>query len=1085
MQRSVVVPRWSGGGGHASAHYGGARFNAPATAAGGVAGKNEKASPYDFNSLEAWFGKPTVGANDPDYPRAVGAEQNSLDGYTKGAKLVAPVVVILDGAIGEDWGVTVLPVRKEEYLIFAVHTVRADSSMLDPYADRGVPRTTHFREQIRTASMQQFAKLIEVQDQFWQTPRGQASMQMYFDTCQAGTKTTFEVMAERAVMQSEVHRSNLMAYLENAPTVNAWVTAMKKASSIFDTTHKNGNMIGVIEDLYTGFQQRNGAGEPNVFVTGPGTARYIQPADLKKGMQHFVARNYPVSDGERTVCALTRDAVVGGFNHFDMLGAMTRAPASHGTGWKEKYANIYVHDGDTDEIRMLRYNDALLRSGFFAGRDRNTDLFHISSIGRAVLGGSASALQYLRSVQAANTFADHVFANYQAGDVVPFFHALAERGCRAAVMFGRQAPNEPSRGVEVGGSIDDHVFEVAEDEKEEYERAAKAVESAYFGRSRGGKLGSDVRPFLHAAAYAIMKVRTMEEPQVDAERIQLTVNAYQVLNPPGGVAAAAPAPDERVIPFDTLSPVVVDYILKLVAIRHAAEEAAPRFADGRRDGAAIRAAQTATNNAVYGLAKSMAREEKWFTVSDLQEIRRMAQYDLSRNHKDLETFYHERRWKEDNTDTDLAVYVGLALFSTRVCGVAASTDDKSYDTVNNADDPALTYMDANELNKSSIGVIGSYYLNAIAGTVLCGAKATFKATRKAFRQGDSSRLTSDDSILYARTYRDLMARRVTDMKGAVGAAVTNASTLAAAAQASGSAADLVRATAAAERVAALTDYSVPAGKSPREYLFEILSRVGFEHGGFFQACRDAELPIPISLLALRPSQRFLVSDAIMAVKGSGTGGTFFKDDEMTIGKDMLHDNYSIKFRIRIGAVVFNPQNIDISRGVHVCGYKGGAGTRIWESCPESYREYKQGVYSSDTPDIIVVPVPLDWEPSSEILDISGSLDERFRQQDNLTRNYAHSKTSYPNARMFAELWGFRSSRSVMAGSVDAQNVYCHRSFQLSVGDSGRFDSKITNTGPLGSNVYAGCMAPRKELSGEPLRREPYLRHADVTGHNHG
>ena len=122
---------------------------------------------------------------------------------------------------------------------------------------------------------------------------------------------------------------------------------------------------------------------------------------------------------------------------------------------------------------------------------------------------------------------------------------------------------------------------------------------------------------------------------------------------------------------------------------------------------------------------------------------------------------------------------------------------------------------------------------------------------------------------------------------------------------------------------------------------EILKLPPRKYPAFFSHLLDADLPIPGTILLVRPCVTFTASATIACASGGGTGRSFYGQSTSTWGGNAAISNKVASINLRFGAAVTNANNLHVFPHSQVKRYVGGGSSDLVDWSSEDVRSAYQ------------------------------------------------------------------------------------------------------------------------------------------------
>jgi hypothetical protein len=212
---------------------------------------------------------------------------------------------------------------------------------------------------------------------------------------------------------------------------------------------------------------------------------------------------------------------------------------------------------------------------------------------------------------------------------------------------------------------------------------------------------------------------------------------------------------------------------------------------------------------------------------------------------------------------------------------------------------------------------------------------------------------------------------------------------------------------------------------------------------------DKDIPLPFTMLLMRPFMEYEMCSAILMKGGSETGGTYVGHNSFTLGDDVQSKLHYGNYTYYAKAVVREPRNIVIAENVFSDGYVGGNNTKFFKR-----GDNVDEAVSRSSPSLIAMLVPADTREHMEQenpIDIRGSFNK-----------YTDKQNHFVGAEYYNQVAGTGSLDDVHPDNetytIDERihtNTRCYLGHYMFWGGSA-YDKVNVNTGAWGPNVYPGC-----------------------------
>lgn len=217
---------------------------------------------------------------------------------------------------------------------------------------------------------------------------------------------------------------------------------------------------------------------------------------------------------------------------------------------------------------------------------------------------------------------------------------------------------------------------------------------------------------------------------------------------------------------------------------------------------------------------------------------------------------------------------------------------------------------------------------------------------------------------------------------------------------------------------------------------------------------EMDLAIPFDVELYRPFATYEMQSAVLLKSGKDTAETLISEANFQLGDDPVRKIHIGNFTCRMGAVVYEEENVYVARDVLCVGYHGGCNANLFDS-PEAFSQY---VPTYDGPSVFARLVP--YKQASRLpvaVRISGSM----------SGGPVHGPAQ---DAWFQDTWGLTPEAETDGvspfDSADPYNTLCFRGYQRSYSpETGQFSNRQNNTGHWGPNVFPGVARYRSGLAG--------------------
>lgn len=219
---------------------------------------------------------------------------------------------------------------------------------------------------------------------------------------------------------------------------------------------------------------------------------------------------------------------------------------------------------------------------------------------------------------------------------------------------------------------------------------------------------------------------------------------------------------------------------------------------------------------------------------------------------------------------------------------------------------------------------------------------------------------------------------------------------------------------------------------------------------------EADVHFPLSFLLMAPHIRFKCGSVLMCKAGRELGATYFGFPDFQLGRDANQKMIFGHFTLKLKSVVVNRKMLTIGRDMFIKKYLGGGGHVYWQVSDNHQGEYQSGQLEGH--DLFVVAVPPDFDPVTNIMDITGKFDTRIVYDDQPILHY-------PSANIYKDYWGWVHGREpsnrkyeevvhARFNTIVIEGAQCN--FRHEGNGRGRWNDFTVNKGHISDRVYPGC-----------------------------
>lgn len=228
-----------------------------------------------------------------------------------------------------------------------------------------------------------------------------------------------------------------------------------------------------------------------------------------------------------------------------------------------------------------------------------------------------------------------------------------------------------------------------------------------------------------------------------------------------------------------------------------------------------------------------------------------------------------------------------------------------------------------------------------------------------------------------------------------------------------------------------------------------------------QFCKQ-DLPIPFGVVLYRPFALYEMQSAIILKAGRETGEVLVSEANFTLGDDPIRKIHVGNFTCRMGAALYQEENVYVARDVLCTGYHGGCNGVLFQT-PEEWRNY-QPKFSNGSIFARLVPYDIPARPPVAV-NVAGT---PFEGDTDL---YGATSDDW-----FKKTWGIPDPPTTNGvppfAHDETYNTTCFRGFQRTFSyQSMDFSNVQTNMGHWGPHVFPGVARYRAGIAG-PIPSSP-------------
>lgn len=887
--------------------------------------------------------------------------QDSYEGYGQGAEAIArwkTTKAIIDHIKeSQTWPVSVfLPLMKTNHLIHEFQVIEFNPALLDPLADEAAPRMMTFTRRQGKAYLRAFGKAIDAEIGFHLTPEGQQRWIQKMEALSSTVARTITVMALLELSQSPAYESDTKPVFVNGMPASLLRDEIIKEIQFFGALQKKrGGINTIISALKTILSARGVTG--NAVAFGLGTERYSRDVtDDSVSVHHSELIQITGGNSPEHQDGMSNVFGVGQYYMCDNKPYLNNETSKY----ESSIAATQIYDMDAGLFVTISQEQRLRACGFI---DYSTPELRLTpELGAPFFGPYRTWGAYLDSLGVLNKYAD-------------LLAAYATTGARYSelkmVLIGGE------RGLLGGGAG---------------RAAAAPAAGAGGGRAVAGRVGIMPRLYPPHATYPARSIYL--EPFADAE---LAAASLVVDSVSTGPAVAHTIAENR--------DVYVTLAIALTRARRLFEQVAP--------------AQDVNHLVCYPVypTNAPAAADPLMRVLDTMNGANAATVVDAISAANVYVTGGAAPGRIANDDDYIAaINQGVVPMPVPPAGVPA------YPTVNGYPvGAALRYALPSEADwarwVNHVVFVMAHLVDAIQRKVerirqggLNPASAALLKNLALVRQTlESTVQTGTAAILFSiprlrdTTMGSVAMQKVCDELVATDAALTVVLNRLRLTQrvAEG------RSIAAAFPSRALHGAAAPAaapaaGTHSRVELIALLYDSPIFSGAFLQYLNDANIPIPLNFLLLRPQIFVSASCAFIGTDGGALGNTFYTGERFETGMDPVHSRVYGKLSMKTRPKVMDTRLMARINGVHINRYMFGGGTKLWHCTDDDRRRYNNQPGGIDRPSIFVIALPLGETVIDRAISIDGSL-SGFMGAD--------EKMHYSTAPIYKRFWGW-SNREI-------------------------------------------------------------------------
>jgi hypothetical protein len=161
---------------------------------------------------------------------------------------------------------------------------------------------------------------------------------------------------------------------------------------------------------------------------------------------------------------------------------------------------------------------------------------------------------------------------------------------------------------------------------------------------------------------------------------------------------------------------------------------------------------------------------------------------------------------------------------------------------------------------------------------------------------------------------------------------------------------------------------------------------------------DHDIPFPMSFLLFRMHIHVKSGCMLFMKSGEETGSLVIKEASISFQRNTSAFSVYVSSRFDAGACIAKPQNIFRQQAMACTGYRGGAGTSLWNPQRDADKFHNGDL----TKDVFVMAVPYNYKPKDNWTDITGQMDAAYYASP----GYRLSKPMFPTAEAYRQVWQF-------------------------------------------------------------------------------
>lgn len=234
--------------------------------------------------------------------------------------------------------------------------------------------------------------------------------------------------------------------------------------------------------------------------------------------------------------------------------------------------------------------------------------------------------------------------------------------------------------------------------------------------------------------------------------------------------------------------------------------------------------------------------------------------------------------------------------------------------------------------------------------------------------------------------------------------------------------------------------------------------------GMLERFANNDIVIPFSVLAFRPYMTYQMASAIWCKSGRETAETLVSDANFQLGDDAMRKIHWGAFTMRMGAAVYQEENVYVCTDIMSTRYYGGSSTVFFKS-PEDLQSYAP-TFHGPAMFAVLVPYRRSTKYGSDTYPVAMHVSGKAETA------HANTDEDYVGANFYRGIWGWDmggNSTDAMESTFEERssvpNTLCMFGGQINYDPAtGGHTRVLQNRGHWG-NTYPGCGRIRGGLGG--------------------